>query len=125
MLWIDWCGLEVWGERATHIRKRCKRVALRCREPVQPPRLSKVDRPAMAGVVHEAETILRTGDALLCREPKQPPRLGQVYRPAIAGAVHAPEIMLRLSITLRCREPVQPSNLSKVLCAALGLLLLR
>ena len=36
-------------------------VALRCSEPIQPPRLGKVYRPALAVAVHDAETVLRIG----------------------------------------------------------------
>ena len=54
-------------------------AALRCSEPEQPPRLSKVYQTAIAADVQMAEHRLRIGVALRCSEPKQPPRLSRVY----------------------------------------------
>ena len=69
-------------------------MALRCSKPIQPPRLGKVYRPAMAAEVHVAESALRIGAALRCSAPEHPSRLCKVYRPASAGAVHDAEIAL-------------------------------
>ena len=48
-------------------------MALLCSEPKQPPRLSKVYRPAFAVAVHDAEIMLRTGIALRCSEAQLVP----------------------------------------------------
>ena len=80
-------------------------MALRCSKPVQPPRLCKVYRPAMAAEVHVAESALRIGAALRCSAPEHPSRLCKVYRPASAGAVHdAEKRCLRATATVQvCR----------------------
>merc|ERR1740139_131101 len=88
-------------------------VALRCSEPVQPPRLCKVWRPTFAVVVHVAELGLRIGLALRCSQPKQPPRLYQVFRSAVALVVHSAEPGLRIGVALHCSEPkLAPDGLS-------------
>ena len=46
----------------------CISVALRCRQPEQPPRLGIVFRPTMAGEVHATEAALRLGVPLRCSE---------------------------------------------------------
>ena len=94
---------------------------MRCSEPKQPPRLSKVYRPTMADTVHRAEHTLRTGVALRCSEPVQPPCLGKVYRPAVALVVHAAEHALRTGIALLCsKHKLAPSELDVLTRVAHG-----
>ena len=63
-------------------------------ETVQPPRLCKVLRPALAMIVHHAEAALRICSALRRGEAVQPPRLRQVHRPALASMMHQSEAEL-------------------------------
>jgi hypothetical protein len=61
------------------VKVRLSASALLRGEPEQPPRLCKVLRHIIAGVVHVAKLGLRFGVALRCSEPK-PPRLLVVTR---------------------------------------------
>jgi len=83
-------------------------VALRCSEPIQPPRLGKVYWAAFAGTVHVAKRGLRFGVALFGSKP-EPASLGLVVLTRVGHGVPDERGRLALERGCACRQASAPA----------------